>query len=53
MTTDGINGGGFEAAKPAGSSPWATENYTEAPKSAFPAADKSSQDGSGVGNGGK
>jgi hypothetical protein len=43
MTTNGINGGGFEAAKPAGSSPWPTENYTEAPAAAFPAADVSNQ----------
>jgi hypothetical protein len=28
-------------------------NYTEAPKPAFPATDKSSQDGAGLGNGGK
>ena len=53
MTTDGINGGGFEAAKPAGTSPWPTENYSPATGS-FPAAqDKSSQDGAGLGNGGK
>jgi hypothetical protein len=28
-------------------------NYTEPPKAAFPATDKSSQDGAGLGNGGK
>lgn len=28
-------------------------NYTEAPKPAYPATDKSSQDGAGLGNGGK
>jgi hypothetical protein len=28
-------------------------NYTEDPKPAFPATDKSSQDGSGLNNGGK
>lgn len=28
-------------------------NYTEAPKPAFPATDKSSQDSAGLGNGGK
>lgn len=53
MTTNGINGGGFEAAKPSGTSPWPTENYSPATGS-FPAAsDKSSQDGAGLGNGGK
>ncbi len=51
--SDGLNLTGFNEAKPAGASPWATENYTEAPAAAFPATDKSSQDGSGVGNGGK
>jgi hypothetical protein len=50
MTTNGINGGGFEAAKPAGSSPWPTENYSPATGS-FPAAqDKSSQGAAGVTN---
>jgi hypothetical protein len=51
--SDGKNLTGFNEAKPAGSSPWATESYTEAPKSAFPSTDKSSQDGAGLGNGGK
>jgi len=50
MTTNGINGGGFEAAKPSGSSPWPTENYSPATGS-FPAAqDKSSQGAAGVTN---
>lgn len=51
--SDGKNLTGFNEAKPAGTSPWATESYTEAPKAAFPATDKSSQDGAGLGNGGK
>jgi hypothetical protein len=50
---DGKDLNGFNATTPAGSSPWPTESYTEAPAAAFPATDKSSQDGSGLGNGGK
>ena len=51
--SDGKNLTGFNDAKPAGSSPWPTESYTDAPAAAFPAADKSSQDGAGLGNSGK
>jgi hypothetical protein len=51
--TDGLNLTGFNDTKPAGASPWPTENYAEAPASAFPASDKSTQDGSGLGNNGK
>lgn len=51
--TDGLNLTGFNETKPAGVSPWPTENYAEAPDAAFPSTDKSSQDGSGLGNGGK
>lgn len=51
--SDGKNLTGFNETKPAGSSPWATESYTEAPKAASPAADKSSQDGAGLGSSGK
>ena len=53
MTTNGINGGGFESAKPAGTSPWPTENYSPATGSFPTASDKSSQDGSGLGANGK
>ena len=51
-TSNGIAGGGFEAAKPAGQNT-IDAGYASNPGSAFPAQDKSSQDGSGVGNGGK
>ena len=51
--SDGKNLTGFNEAKPAGSSPWPTESYTEAPKASFPSTDKSSQDGAGLNNGGK
>jgi hypothetical protein len=51
--TDGLNLTGFNDTKPAGASPWPTENYTEAPASAFSATDKSTQDGAGLGNNGK
>lgn len=51
--SDGKNLTGFNEAKPAGSSPWATVAYTDAPAAAFPSTDKSSQDGAGLGNNGK
>ena len=53
MTTEGINLDGFTASKVEAASTWPVESYTEAPAAAFPAADKSSQDGAGLGNGGK
>ena len=52
-TSNGIAGGGFEAAKPAGTNNVTPEQYASAPAAAFPATDKSSQDGAGLGNGGK
>ena len=51
--TDGKNLTGFNETKGYEASPWNTESYTEAPKAAFPATDKSSQDGAGLNNGGK
>lgn len=48
--SDGKNLTGFNETKPVGASPWATENYTEAPKAAFPAQDKSSQGDAGLTN---
>lgn len=51
--SDGKDLKGFNETRPAGVTPWATENYTEAPAAAFPSSDKSTQDGSGVGQGGK
>ncbi len=53
--TDGLNLDGFTAnRKPAGVTPWSNnEQYAQDPKPAFPAQDKSSQDGAGLGNGGK
>jgi hypothetical protein len=50
---DGNNLDGFTSPKVNDASPWPTESYTEALAAAFPATDKSSQDGSGLGNGGK
>jgi hypothetical protein len=41
--SDGKDLKGFNETKPAGSSPWSTENYTEAPAAAFPASDVSNQ----------
>jgi len=52
MTTDGINGGGFEAAKPAGNNT-INAHYSDNPGSAFAATDKSTQDSAGVNQGGK
>jgi hypothetical protein len=49
---DGINTDGFAATKPAGTNS-IDAKYAPNPASAFPAADKSSQDGAGLGNGGK
>jgi hypothetical protein len=48
-----MNLNGFNTAKPATTSSWNGQQYAADPKAAFPAADKSSQDGSGLGNGGK
>lgn len=45
--TDGINTTGFTDPKISPSSPWATESYTEAPASAFPASDMSTQGNAG------
>jgi hypothetical protein len=53
MTTEGINLEGFAAPKVEAASTWPVESYSDAPAAAFPAADKSSQDGAGLGNGGK
>ena len=51
---DGINLDGFTAPKVNDASVWTGEQYAADPAAAFPAAsDKSSQDGAGVGNGGK
>lgn len=41
--SDGKNLTGFNETKPAGSSPWPTESYTEAPKAAFSSTDVSNQ----------
>ena len=51
--SDGKDLNGFTSPKVSDASPWPTESYTEAPKSAFPSTDKSSQDGAGLNNGGK
>jgi hypothetical protein len=47
--TDGKDLTGFNETRSPGTSPWATESYTEAPKSAFPAKDMSTQGNSGLG----
>jgi len=46
--TDGINTTGFTDPKINPSSSWATESYTEAPASAFPAKDMSTQGNAGL-----
>lgn len=46
--SDGINTNGFSQTKPVGSSPWATESYTQAPAAAFPAKDMSTQGNAGL-----
>jgi hypothetical protein len=46
--SDGNNLPGFNETKPAGSSPWATENYTDALASAFASTDMSSQGNAGL-----
>lgn len=58
--SDGKNLNGFNETKPAGTTPWAAQSQSPASGGSFgaglswPAAqDKSSQDGAGVGNGGK
>lgn len=48
----GINTDGFSNTKPAGTHN-VGEQYAADPKAAFPATDKSSQDGAGLGNNGK
>jgi hypothetical protein len=51
---EGINLDGFTANRQAGASNNLDLNPTgQAPAAAFPAADKSSQDNAGLGNGGK
>jgi hypothetical protein len=52
--TNGINLTGFnETGEQSGSNNLDLNPTGQAPKAAFPAADKSSQDGAGLGNGGK
>ena len=52
--TDGKDLNGFTANRQSGASTNLDLNPTgQAPAAAFPATDKSSQDGSGLGNGGK
>jgi len=48
--SNGIAGGGFEAAKPAGKNNVAPEQYAAAPNKSFPASDKSSQGNAGLTN---
>lgn len=52
--SDGKNLTGFNETKPSATTPWNNnEQYASDPKAAFPSTDKSSQDGAGLGNGGK
>lgn len=46
--SDGKDLNGFTSPKVSDASPWATESYTEAPKAAFPAEDKSTQGPAGT-----
>jgi hypothetical protein len=50
---DGKDLNGFTSPKVNDASVWNGVQYAADPASAFPATDKSSQDGSGLGNGGK
>jgi hypothetical protein len=50
---DGINLDGFTGPKVNPTTVWNGVQYAADPKPAFPATDKSSQDGAGLGNGGK
>lgn len=51
---DGKDLNGFSSTKPSATTPWSSnEQYAQDPKAAFPSTDKSSQDGAGLGNGGK
>ena len=51
--SDGKNLDGFTSPKVNDASVWNGVQYASDPKPAFPATDKSSQDSSGLGNGGK
>jgi len=51
--TDGINLTGFNETKPGATNNLDLNPTGTQPASAFPSTDKSSQDGSGLGNGGK
>ena len=51
--TDGINLTGFNETKPGATNSLDLNPTGQEPAAAFPATDKSSQDGAGLGNGGK
>jgi hypothetical protein len=51
--SDGINLTGFNETKPGATNNLDLNPTGQAPASAFPSTDKSSQDGSGLGQGGK
>lgn len=51
--SDGKDLKGFNDVKPVTTTSWSGEQYAADPASAFPSTDKSTQDGSGVGNNGK
>jgi hypothetical protein len=51
--SDGKDLKGFNDVKPVTTTAWSGEQYAADPASAFSSTDKSTQDGSGVGNNGK
>jgi hypothetical protein len=51
--SDGLNLDGFNNTKPAGTTPWNAASQSPATGSMPAASDKSTQDGSGLGQGGK
>jgi hypothetical protein len=51
--TDGKDLNGFTSPKVNAATVWNGVQYAEDPAAAFPSTDKSSQDGAGLGNGGK
>jgi hypothetical protein len=51
--SDGKDLKGFNEVKPVTTTSWSGEQYAADPNKTFSATDKSTQDGAGVGNGGK
>lgn len=53
IMSDGKNLTGFNEVKPVTNTTWSGEQYAADPDKNFSATDKSTQDGAGLGNGGK